>query len=438
MPGLTFKLARHISGYRDANLDAPALIVAKQCILDWFGVTIAGRDEPVARLLRDELATSVRAQSSIVGSTFKCAVADAALVNGATSHALDYDDVHPLIGHPTAAILPAALAVGEAEGRTGMEILRAFIAGYDTAAYVGSLVMPSHYERGFHSTATLGSFGAAAAAGVLMNLDDAEMATALGLAGTQAAGLKSMFGTMAKPFHAGKAAANGVLAARLAARGFTAHPGVLEVAQGFITTQSDGLAGDALLPRPGSMIIKTLFKYHAACYLTHSTIEAISALRRQLSLSGPDVAAIDVHVPSGHLAVCNISAPQTGLEIKFSLRHTAALAACGEETAAIQTYSDKNAVAPMLTAVRDCVTVHGDRPPGMDAHVVITTRAGTVAEASRDVGIPDADLARQGERLAAKFHSLAVAVVGAERADKLRHTIATLEGQPNISSLMAV
>jgi len=439
MPGLTFELARHISGYRDANLDASALTVAKQCILDWFGVTLAGKDEPVARILRDEIANSVRAQSSIVGSTFKCAAADAALVNGATSHALDYDDVHPLIGHPTAAILPAVLAVGEAEGRTGMEILRAFVAGYDTAAYVGSLVMPSHYDRGFHSTATLGSFGAAAAAGVLLNLDDAQMATALGLAGTQAAGLKSMFGTMAKPFHAGRAAANGVVAARLAARGFTAHPGVLEVAQGFIATQSDGLAtGDAQLPFPGSMIVETLFKYHAACYLTHSTIEAIATLRRQLSLSGPDVAAIEVHVPSGHLAVCNISAPQTGLETKFSLRHAAALAACGEETAAIQTYSDKNAVASMLTAVRDRVTIYGDRPPGMDAHVVITTRAGTVAEASRDVGIPDADLVRQGERLTAKFHSLASAVVGSERADKLRHSIATLEGLPNTASLMAV
>jgi 2-methylcitrate dehydratase PrpD len=102
-----------------------------------------------------------------------------------------------------------------------MEVLRAFIAGYEAAAFVGSLVMPSHYARGFHSTATLGSFGAAAAAGLLMNLDDAQMAIAFGLAGTQAAGLKSMFGTMAKPFHAGRAAANGVLAARLAARGFS-------------------------------------------------------------------------------------------------------------------------------------------------------------------------------------------------------------------------
>ena len=437
MQNLTSKLAHHSVGYRDARLDAPAVTVAKQCILDWFGVTLAGLDEPVARILRDEIAQNSRGRSSIIGSALTCAPADAALVNGATSHALDYDDVHPLVGHATAAILPAALAVGQAEGRTGMEILRAFIAGYEAAAFVGSLVMRSHYTRGFHSTATLGSFGAAAAAGLLMNLDDAQMAIAFGLAGTQAAGLKSMFGTMAKPFHAGRAAANGVLAARLAARGFTANPAVLEVEQGFIATQSDGLETDeARLPRPGSIVVETLFKYHAACYLTHSTIEAVTALRHQLSLIGKDVAAIDVHVPSGHLSVCNIPTPRTGLETKFSLRHTAALAACGEDTAAIQTYSDKNAADPVLTAVRDRVTIHGDRQPGHDAHVVIKTRAGKIAETSLDVGVPDTDLDRQGERLAAKFRSLAIPVVGVERADMLQRNIASLDTLQNIDALM--
>jgi len=180
------------------------------------------------------------------------------------------------------------LAIAEAKGRSGMDVLRAFIAGYEAAGFVGSLVMRSHYERGFHSTATVGSFGAAAAAGLLLDLDEAQMAVALGLAGTQAAGLKSMFGTMGKPFHAGRAAANGVLAARLAARGFTANASVLEVAQGFIATQSDSDPSiDVPLPPRGSLVVETLFKYHAACYLTHSSIEAIKLLRRQLSLAAP-------------------------------------------------------------------------------------------------------------------------------------------------------
>ncbi|HVI67132.1 MAG TPA: MmgE/PrpD family protein, partial [Bradyrhizobium sp.] len=348
------------------------------------------------------------------------------------------DDVHPLIGHPTAAVLPAVLSIAEAKGRSGMDVLRAFIAGYEAAGFVGSLVMRSHYERGFHSTATLGSFGAAAAAGLLLDLDESQMAVALGLAGTQAAGLKSMFGTMAKPFHAGRAAANGVLAARLAARGFTANPGVLEVAQGFVATQSDGDPSvDVPLPRPGSLVVQTLFKYHAACYLTHSSIEAIKLLRQRLSFSGPDVASIDIHVAPGHLSVCNIASPRSGLETKFSLRHTAALAACGRDTAAIQTYSDENALDPTLAMVRERVTVHGDRGAGRDADVMIRTSGGQTAEATFDVAIPDRDLDRQGGRLVAKFHSLADPVIGAERASMLQRQIAKLDEDHDIHVLMA-
>jgi 2-methylcitrate dehydratase PrpD len=319
-----------------------------------------------------------------------------------------------------------------------MDVLRAFIAGHEAAAFVGSLVMRSHYERGFHGTATLGSFGAAAAAGLLLDLDETQMAVALGLAGTQAAGLKSMFGTMAKPFHAGRAAANGVLAARLAARGFTANTGVLEVPQGFIATQSDGDPSvDAPLPRPGSLVVGTLFKYHAACYLTHSSIEAIKLLRAQLAFGGPDVAGIDLHVAPGHLSVCNIPSPESGLQTKFSLRHTAALAACGKDTAAIGTYSDENARDTTLTAVRERVTVHGDRVSGRDARVVVRTSGGQTAEATFDVAIPDRDLDRQGERLAAKFHSLAHPVIGAERAAALQRNIAALDGDRDIQVLMA-
>jgi 2-methylcitrate dehydratase PrpD len=438
MSDLTAKLARHIVGYRTAELDRAALTVAKHCVLDWYGVTLAGTSEPVARILREEITACAQGPASIVGFDLRCSPFDAALVNGATSHALDYDDVHPLIGHPTAAILPAVLSIAEATGRSGIDVLRAFIAGYEAAGFVGSLVMRSHYDRGFHSTATIGSFGAAAGAGLLLGLDEAQMATALGLAGTQAAGLKSMFGTMAKPFHAGRAAANGVLAARLAARGFTANPGVLEVAQGFIATQSDAdPSADAQFAPRGSLIVETLFKYHAACYLTHSSIEAIKLLRRNLSFSGPDVASIDLHVAPGHLSVCNIASPQSGLQTKFSLRHTAALAACGKDTAAIETYSDENAVNPTLTAVRQRVTVHGDRGAGRDAHVVIKTGAGQTAEASFDVAIPDRDLERQAGRLLAKFHSLADPVIGLERANMLQRRIAKLDEGHDIHVLMA-
>jgi 2-methylcitrate dehydratase PrpD len=191
------------------------------------------------------------------------------------------------------------------------------------------------------------------------------------------------------------------------------------------------------LPRPGSLVVGTLFKYHAACYLTHSSIEAIKLLRRQLAFSGSDLASIDLHVAPGHLSVCNIASPRSGLETKFSLRHTAALAACGKDTAAIQTYSDDNARDATLTAVRERVTVHGDRSAGRDAHVVVKTSGGQTAEANFDVAIPDRDLERQGERLAAKFHSLADPVIGAERAGMLQHKIAGLDEDDDIHVLMA-
>jgi 2-methylcitrate dehydratase PrpD len=247
-----------------------------------------------------------------------------------------------------------------------------------------------------------------------------------------------MFGTMAKPFHAGRAAANGVLAASLAARGFTANPGVLEVAQGFVATQSDSDPSiDVPLPRPGSLVVETLFKYHAACYLTHSSIEAIKLLRRQLSFTGPDVASIDIHVAPGHLSVCNIALPRSGLETKFSLRHTAALAACGKDTAAIETYSDENALDETLAMVRERVIVHGDRGAGRDAHVKIKTSRGQTAEIAFDVAIPDRDLDRQGGRLAAKFHSLADPVIGAKRAGVLQRQIAQLDEDDDIRMLMA-
>src|SRR5258708_17896840 len=142
---------------------------------------------------------------------------------GSPSRARDCADCHHFVGNPTATFFPAALAIAETERASGEALLRALIAGVETSAAIGSLVLPTHYDRGFHATATLGAFGAAAAAGLLLDLDEGQITMALGLAGMQAAGLKSMFGTMAKPLQAAKAAPNGVLAARLAKPGFTTH-----------------------------------------------------------------------------------------------------------------------------------------------------------------------------------------------------------------------
>jgi 2-methylcitrate dehydratase PrpD len=434
---ISLDLARHILSFADAPLGADVRTAAKHCILDWFAVTLAGLTEPAAQFVREDVIGRSLGRASIVGTAETCAAADAALANGTASHALDYDDVHiTMLGHPTVAVFSAALAVAEEEGSTGEQLLRAFIAGYDAAVFVGTLAMPSHYERGFHSTATIGSFGAAAACGLLLGLDAQQMAMALGLAGTQAAGLKSMFGTMAKPLHAGKAASNGVLAARLAKRGFTANPGVLEVPQGFIATQSDNPVPPLYaFPERGACVLDTLFKYHAACYLTHSTIEAVETLCRSNALTAADIAAVAVHVPAGHLKVCNILEPDTGLGIKFSLRHTAAFAAAGVDTARIESYSDAAANDPALVALRSKVAIHDDYPAGTGAKVEIRTGAGTGFTTEIDVGVPERDLDRQGRRLTAKFHSLTEPVIGSARGERLHQRVETLDRANDLRAL---
>ena len=275
----------------------------------------------------------------------------AALVNGAAGHALDYDDVNMAMpGHPSVAILPGLLALAELRRSSGREVITAFVAGYETACRIGAAMQPGHYNLGFHSTGTVGAFGAAAACARLLGLDAEATAMALGIAGTQAAGLKSQFGTMCKPFHAGKAAQNGLLAARLAARGFSSRADIIECVQGFASTHGPDFSPEAALatPEAGLHLFANLFKYHAACYLTHAPIECARRLREQHRLTPEAVAGITLRLDASCERVCNIQAPVDGLQSKFSLRQTVAMALAGVDTASLGAYSAENARDPAL------------------------------------------------------------------------------------------
>ena len=431
----TQRLVRHILSYHRAALPENALVVAKQCVLDWFAVTLAAREEPLVRILREQVGQTGTA--TLVGTSLRCSPGEAALVNGAASHALDYDDGHSFVGHPTVTVLPAVLATAELLGSSGSDLLRAFIVGVETSAAIGSLALPEHYDRGFHATATLGAFGAAAAVGFLHGLDEQQMAMALGLAGTQAAGLKSMFGTMAKALHAGKAAANGVLAANLAKGGFTANPDVLDAHQGFLETQGRARPSkDIHLLAHGTVIVDTLFKYHAACFYTHSTLDAIAYLRNAHRFASGDIASVNVHVTPVHLKACNIPAPQSGLEIKFSLSHLAALAVLGVDTAAIGTYSDETARRADICAVRELIQIHGDRSGETAAAVEIRLKSGESLSQHADVGVPVRDLQSQQVRLEGKYRSLTVPVLGEAAAQRLCNNIKHLDRANNILGIL--
>ncbi len=437
-------VARSVAGAQKPLSDTVGEL-ARQCVLDWVGVALAGSQDALARLLREQAeedgGTPV---ASIVGSGgVRLSVRQAALVNGATGHALDYDDANVAAqGHVTAAVLPAVLAVGEANGASGEEVLRAFAAGYEMAGAVGQYLGRTHYELGFHGTATVGSFGAACAAALLMGLDAQSTAIALGIAGTQAGGMKAQFGTMCKPLHAGKAAENGVVGAQLAARGFTGCRDLLAAPQGFgAATSPEPDVRAALAPPPGGSYLNgNLFRYHAACYGTHATLEAVRALCVEHDLTAGMITRIDLDVESRARAMCNIARPESGLQAKFSLRLNAALAVLGEDTASPAIYSDAIVSRTDLVAVRDRVNVHFMPPdwPPMASMVRITTCDGRVLQKVHDSSVPDPDLARQRDRLTRKFMALAVPVVGSARAVEIERAIGALDRMVDIRSLMSL
>jgi 2-methylcitrate dehydratase PrpD len=420
---ITGQLVKTVRCAGGSSPDALNVAAVRRMILDYLAVTIAGGGEPVAKIVCEEFA-SADGICRIIGSNLRSSPANAALVNGTTGHALDYDDVHASIGHPGTVILPAAFAAAEDREADGSDLVRAVNAGVDAARFVGSLVMPGHYEAGYHSTSTIGVFGAAAAAGTIMNLTSSAMTTAIGLAATQAAGLKCMFGTMAKPFHAGRAAWSGVVAARLAAGGFTANNHALESEQGFLSVLGvQSIPACWSSPPIGQAVHEVKFKAHAACFLTHSTIEALHELCRCHGATDANIEHVLIEVPPGHLRVCNLLEPATGLESKFSLRHVAALVLTRYDTAALETYSDGNARDTRLVAVRQKATVRGNHQSSFGARVTVRLANGQVHSLESDVTKAIATEAELDNRLRGKFRSLVIPMVGIARADELERLI---------------
>ena len=425
---LTRVLAEKAAGLRYDDLTPAARELARQCVLDYYGVALAGAGDELVSLLLDEMADAGGApQASVIGHALRLPILSAALVNGVAAHALDYDDVNMAMpGHPSVAILPGLLALAELKGSSGRDVITAFVAGYETACRIGAALQPGHYDLGFHSTGTIGSFGAAAACARLLGLDGDATAVALGIAGTQAAGLKSQFGTMCKPFHAGKASQNGLLAARLVARGFSSRTDIIECVQGFALTHGPNFLPEAALaaPEAGLHLFANLFKYHAACYLTHAPIECARRLREENQLKPETIAGIILRLDTSCERVCDIPAPVDGLQSKFSLRQTVAMALAGIDTASLDAYSAENAQEPGLVSLRERVVLDWqDSWPQTLAELELELADGRGETARHDAGIPAANIDEQGERLRAKFDALVEPVLGGPRTRELREMI---------------
>lgn len=421
----TARLAATAVSTRFDDLSPAVVEAATVGVLDWVGVAIAGANEPVARRLREvvigeEDGSADAGAATVFGRALRGSPLQATLVNATSAHALDYDDsLDAMEGHASTPVLPGLIALAEARDLPPARLLGAYVAGVDCAWLLGTMVNPSHYERGWHATATLGALAGAAAAANLLGFDRDACERCIGLAALQAAGLKSAFGTMGKPLQVGRAAEAGLLSALLVERGSTAPDQVLERPQGFLRTygphpnpRNDPLA-------PGEHAVgRLLFKYHAACHATHPAIEAIERIRAETRIEVDEITRVDVDVVPSLERICGVRVPTTGLEAKFTLPGAVAMALLELDTADPATFSDQLVRRPDYLALLEKVAVHPAEGFGEWAsRVRIQTPDGELSS-TVDISEP-VQPARTRAAVEAKFLALMVPILGEARAAAL-------------------
>ena len=332
-PGLAQALGARVAAFQWRDVPSEALRWAKVGILDTVGVTLAGSRQPAPRLVARSLDLA-QGPSLLFGEARRVGALDAAFINGTASHVLDFDDCsNTLGGHPSAPVLSALFPLADELGSSGRDFLLAYIAGFEVETKIALAVNFHHYTKGWHPTATLGTFGAAAACARLMGLDARKTSVALALAASFASGIKANFGTMAKPMHVGHCARSGLLAARLAHNGFTANPEeVFEHEQGFLNVFNgpgtydarralDAWAAPLDIVKPGIAI-----KQYPCCGSTHPAIDAMLNLVARRRIDPDDVARVDAWVHARRLKHTDRPHPDSPLDAKFSLQYVIARA----------------------------------------------------------------------------------------------------------------
>nr|WP_271983307.1 MmgE/PrpD family protein [Granulosicoccus sp.] len=412
----------------DKGVHVEAYSILKLSLMDWSAVALAGADEPVSTIIREQALSDGGIEAChVFGSTQRLPPRSAAMVNGSTSHALDYDDTHFLhVGHTSVVVFAAALAVAEKRSLPGKAFMDAAMIGSEVCCYVGNWLGRSHYEAGFHQTATAGVFGAVAAASRLLALNEEQTRHALGIAATRAAGLTSQFGTMSKPYHAGMAASVGVEVAQLASRGFLANAKGIECMRGFADTHAaDKNDSDHPFNLLGEHYVfaDVQHKLHACCHGLHASIEALKQLKTENKLDPTDITGIKIETNPRWLAVCHRLSPSTGLESKFSYRHLASLVFSNYNTAALSTYSDAACNDPDLTRLRESTeVVSNTQLTDTATRVAVNLNDGSILSAEYDLAhrLP---LDIRQDKLLAKCEAL----LGKQKCNSLWNSVSQIE-----------
>lgn len=407
---VTKQLAANAAAYRYADLPEDVKQMARLALLDNLGCALRGLSEPLSQIMAEEYfgrANGMDAESLLSGGDAAASIADFAVFFAGTSHAIDFDDTMPVSGgHMGTVVVGAVMALAERLQADNQQVLTAIVTGYETGGRIGSLLSGDAYRRGVHTTAAVGVMAAAAAVGNLMQLSARQIENAIGLAATQAGGLKVSFGSMAKPFNAGHAAGSGVRAARLAARGFEATENSVEAEYGVLDVFGGRDEAPAVAAPDQYLIMTNVFKFHAACHLTHVVIEGMSALRDRLELTPAQIDAVTVTVAPICFKTARILEPASGLECKFSFPYVVAAVLHRMDMAADDTYTDAKAADAGLTALRAKVQVETEAELDREVficrlHVKLTD--GTSIDETFDLRENMPSLARQQDMLLDKF-----------------------------------
>jgi 2-methylcitrate dehydratase PrpD len=440
--------------------DAPPTAIKKKAVdhvIDGIAVMLAGsRTECVKTLgtfIREKGSTP---SSTLIGFNHKSHPADAALVNGTSGHADDYDDtqlssspdrIYGLLTHPTVPVIAAALAIGETLDCSGRELLEAFIAGFEVECKLAEAIKPEHYTRGFHTTGTIGAFGAAAASSRLLGLEEDEVRYALGMTASMSSGIRVNFGTMTKPLHAGMAASNGVVACTLAKKGYTADREALDGRWGFMNVLGQGADPEKLVGKlgkpytlldPGASI-----KMYPCGSLGQPSMDTLLEIVVEENLTPEDVQEIRLRAGPNILEPLRYTSPVNGLQAKFSLQFGLASilakrrAGLREYTTEVVNSQDvRKVMAKVKTLLDPEVARMGTEK--MRSIVEVELHGGRVIRRVADTarGTPEKPLTK-GE-LDAKFQECASFVLENDKLEEALEMIRLLEDLPSIQQLTSL
>lgn len=438
---VTRALCEHLASFTFDALPANVVHAARRGVLDWIGCALAGCRHPTLDKLNRVLsATSGKPVARVIGRNAKLGVLDAPLANGQAGHVLDYDDTHMggTVLHTSSPTLAALFALADRDGAAGTDFIAAYVAGFEAGVRTGQAA-PKHHDGGWHLTGTLGTLAAGAAAGKLLGLDATQMTHALGIAATQSAGMQQNRGTMCKSFHAGKAASSGVLAALLAQQGFDSSQEILEGRKGFCRIYSTIARPELVTADLGERweILRNGHKPYACGVVLHPPIDAMIDLGMQVSTPAESVEAVELRVHPHVVSITGVVEPQTGLQSKFSIYHSAAVAFIDRD-AGIAQYSDEKVRDPRVVALRRKVKVTTDESLRTDEAYATVIAAGARHEASIAHATGTVDNPMSDSALERKFRGNAEPVIGGAKTNKVVELVWRLESLSDVRELTAL